>query len=309
MGHGEVLDGPVRLHLLDEEGERLAAGRCLPSSTLPSRTSMIGLIDRTDASSALAPPIRPPFFRLSSVSSAPRPSCERRASAPRRRRRRARRRPRRGEQRRRRSCPGRVSRTGVDDGDGTRPSTLRRGSALCIVADSAADSDTTITPVAPADARTGTPPRTPGAGAAVSGSVAEAAQRCQNTSGVRSRRSTNSSSPKRMVAARSRCRVPTRRRPGDRTHCRPRCEWSRCERYWSSAPVRKPPTGCDGSSCAASEWTVLCRRRCVSVTRRSTPCVVGWRRLDRTACPPRRARRALRHAGSTMRSGSVRTRR
>ncbi len=46
--------------------------RCLPPcSTFPSRTSMIGLIASAEASNALAPPIRPPFFRLSSVSSAP----------------------------------------------------------------------------------------------------------------------------------------------------------------------------------------------------------------------------------------------
>ena len=46
--------------------------RCLPPcSTLPSMTSMIGLIASAVASSALALPIRPPFFRFSSVSSAP----------------------------------------------------------------------------------------------------------------------------------------------------------------------------------------------------------------------------------------------
>ena len=71
--HGEVVDPAVVLgDLVDEELERLRRVRCLPPcSTAPSTTSMIGLIASAVASIALAPPMRPPFFRLSSVSSAP----------------------------------------------------------------------------------------------------------------------------------------------------------------------------------------------------------------------------------------------
>ena len=44
--------------------------RCLPaSSTVPVLMSTMGLIDSIEPSIAWAPPMRPPFFRLSSVSS------------------------------------------------------------------------------------------------------------------------------------------------------------------------------------------------------------------------------------------------
>ena len=71
--HGEVLDRRrSSTSLSTRNASAFERVRCLPPcSTLPSRTSMIGLIASADASSALAPPMRPPFFRLSSVSSAP----------------------------------------------------------------------------------------------------------------------------------------------------------------------------------------------------------------------------------------------
>ena len=126
--------------------------RCLPPFLHLAVAHLDDRLDRQNGgSSALAPPIRPPFFRLSSVSSAPqtfvRAASECTAATT-------------------SSCPApaaarRAAATAImpwpivteresTTVTGTTSATLRAASsALCIVADSAADRDTTITPVAP----------------------------------------------------------------------------------------------------------------------------------------------------------------
>ena len=74
MQHGEARRSDPRTRAPCRRGRRApwsGCAACRPRSTLPSTTSMIGLIASAVASIALAPPMRPPFFRFSSVSSAP----------------------------------------------------------------------------------------------------------------------------------------------------------------------------------------------------------------------------------------------
>ena len=179
--------------------------RCLPpSSTLPSRTSMMGLIESTEASSALAPPIRPPFFRFSRVSRAPqtllrdghvaggrRDLVERRAVG---------------------GQPGggdgdhalaEGDRAGVDHPhrQSRRPRRWRRVGRSASSPRAQPDRATTTMPVAPSAAQPAVRRlEQPGRRCRGLGQDRRAAQRRQNSSGVRSRRSTNSSSPKRMVS-------------------------------------------------------------------------------------------------------------
>jgi hypothetical protein len=69
-----------------------------------------------------------------------------------------------------------------------------------MVADSLDERLMHTTPSAPSEAaRRNASSKAPAEGAAVSGRTAEVAQRAQNSFGERSRRSTNSSSPKRIV--------------------------------------------------------------------------------------------------------------
>ncbi len=168
---------------------------------------MIGLIESAVASMAFALPMRPPFFRLSSVSSAPKtrvratrswasasmssmlaPSRAARAHAstivP------------------RPMVIVRLSTTRTSRSMVSSAMIVRAASwADCMVADNADDSEITITLVAPlAAAERYACSNWPGAGAAVSGSVSELTQRVQNSAVDNSERSTNSSSPNRIVS-------------------------------------------------------------------------------------------------------------
>ena len=130
--------------------------RCLPCcSTTPSATSMIGLIDSAVASSALALPMRPPFFRLSSVSRAPNTRVRATRS--------------RGERLDGVEVVAGGGALGAGEGDRAEAerdraavddahveavgATRAASSALCIVADRAPESVTTTMPVAPRSAR------------------------------------------------------------------------------------------------------------------------------------------------------------
>ncbi len=163
---------------------------------------MIGLIASAEASSALAPPMRPPFFRFSRVSSAPHTlvrearSCARATTA---------------------ACEALpAARVAQSITMRPRPSvtcwlsitvtlissaTARAASSAdCIVADRAALRLMATMLVAPwAASLRYAASNWPGDGAAVSGRVADFAHFAQNSAGVRSARSTYSWPSMRMV--------------------------------------------------------------------------------------------------------------
>ena len=160
---------------------------------------MIGLMASAEANSASRPhPAAPP--EVVQTCPAPRSTCVRSAEVldliDHRPRARLHSRADRGRGDRDHAEPGR-GRAGVDHLDGHEVCERARGqlarSASCRRA--ALETDTTATPSAPdaAQARGRSDSNRPGAGAAVSGSAAEVAQRAQNSVGVRSARSTSSS--------------------------------------------------------------------------------------------------------------------
>ena len=69
---GQVFDLAELGELVAQPDHRLLAGALFAgSSTSPVEMSMSGLIESIEPSSAWAPPMRPPFWRFSRVSSAP----------------------------------------------------------------------------------------------------------------------------------------------------------------------------------------------------------------------------------------------
>ena len=172
-----------------------------PASTAPSITSITGFTDSMVPIRALAAPMRPPFLRFSrvsrvawilvraamssamaTISSTEAPAAPALAAS-----------------------MQMVPRPRLTDLEstartGSSPArALAAVSAAWMVADSLDDRLMHTTPVAPAAAASRKAcSKAPGEGAAVDGSTAEAADWAQKADGVRSRPSTNSSSPKRM---------------------------------------------------------------------------------------------------------------